>query len=320
MCNSAKKEVEERTVAMKKIVLVVAVLALAVPAFAEVKIYCGSQPWLAASVNEPNQPPTSNVNWDGIVVRTTWVGNDPWHPYDTGKTPIWDPNIVRVYYDANSEPNLVRAFALDITLIDDYGDANAVITSVTPAKVGESNSTSKGYGIFMGSIVIDSAGNVTDWNTPVAPSGDPCAAGPLGSNSITVELGSLYVGAANAPPKTGKLFEFKVNARACKVVITENARRGGVVMENPDESVDVNMPEALVMCPGDICASRSKPWDGVCNTQDFMKAKNEMLKVGGYEFMTADICGSRNKPPDDTVNTQDFMKAKNNMIAGTDWQ
>ena len=302
---------------MKKIVLVLAVLALAVPAFAEVKIYCGSQPWLAGSVAEPNAG-GEYPKWDdaGIVVKQTWVGNEPWTPYDTEKD--WDANIVRVYYDATSEPNRVRAFALDITLTDNYDDDDAVITSVEPNMVGESNSTNKGYGIFMGSIVIDSGGNVTDWNTPLAPPGDPCAAGPLNSKSITVELGSLYVGAANAPPKSGKLFQFKVNAKACTVTITENTRRAGVVMENPDQNVDVNLPVALVMCPGDVEGSRKAPWDGRCSAPDFMKVKAQY--TGAYDFLPADICKSRNRPPDDLVSAPDFVLVKKHLLAGTDWR
>ena len=139
-------------------------------------------------------------------------------------------STVTVSY-ASTEPNEIRAFALDITV------SSGTITSVTAAKEGESSSVSKGYGIFPGTIYIVD-GDVCDWNTPVAPSGDPCAEGGIDTDGITVELGSLYED-GNAPLQTGPLplLSFEVSDPACQVNIAENARRGGVVMKNPDETV-----------------------------------------------------------------------------------
>jgi len=281
---------------MKKIVLIVAVLTLAVPALAEVKITCGTQPWKALGDN-------------------TWCANQPWSNVDA--------NLIIVDYNATSEANNVRAFALDITLTDNYppaGTPNAVITSVEGFKVGESNSTSKGYGIFMGSIVIDGAGNVTDWNTPVAPAGEPEAAGPLGSNSITVELGSLYVG-ANSPAKSGTLFKFRVNNKACTVTITENTRRGGVVMENPDQVVGVNTPAAYVLCPGDICGAGYGARDGFVNFWDFWRLSANYNKTPPTDPRTS-LCGAGYSTPDGTCNFWDFWKLSPNYgnPVGTDWR
>jgi hypothetical protein len=61
---------------------------------------------------------------------------------------------------------------------------------------------------------------------------------------MTTEQGSLYAptgpGSPNAPAKTGDLFSFKVDKNTI-VSIAENVARAGIVMESPDEIVDVNL-------------------------------------------------------------------------------
>jgi len=125
------------------------------------------------------------------------------------------------------DANLVRAFALDISV-----DSGAVITAV---QVLEPD-----YRIFPGQIVIVD-GNVIDYNTPVASG--------LGTGDVIVELASLYTTDANysadanagynaIPPSGGPNVLLKVTVDiACTLTVTENAARGGVVMENPDEAV-----------------------------------------------------------------------------------
>ena len=142
-----------------------------------------------------------------------------------------DGNEVTVSYDVpGGSPNNVRAFALDIDV-----DNGATIDSIDGYKIGESNSVSQGYGIFVGSIQI-SGDTVTDYDDPIPPGSDPCVAGVLGDSAITVELGSLYDDSNYAPDSNGVLFTFKVSGD-CTVTISENARRGGIVMEDPNESV-----------------------------------------------------------------------------------
>lgn len=125
---------------------------------------------------------------------------------------------ITVEYNASGEPNLVRAFALDITV-----DGDAVIESMSDFNPD--------YYIYPGSIVILD-GEVNDYGSPIC---DPCQyAGTepgLNSNSVTIEMGSLYVGEANDPDDSGILFKFKVD-RGCNVAITENPIRGGVVLED----------------------------------------------------------------------------------------
>ena len=118
---------------MKKIVLAMAVLALAVPA------------------------------WAGVTITATDEGG----------------GVVAISYTSDAN---VSAFGLDITV----SDGN--IIAISDYNVGESNSVSKGYGIFPGGIVIV-GGSVTDYNTPVADVNAPGALGGLGTSGITIEMG-----------------------------------------------------------------------------------------------------------------------------------
>lgn len=291
---------------MKKMILVMVILLLAVPAMAEVKITC-----------------------------------------EQSKAPGFD-NQITVRYDASTEPNLPRAFALDITLVDTLGADNAVISTVTAAVTGESNSVSGlGYGIFLGSDGIDINATTGDINmvgrgygSPVANPGDPGAATGLGTKSVTVELASLYGGTqgpanADSPASSGVLLTFTVNNKACAVVITENTDRGGIVMENPDEVVDVNLPgvgatvAADITCPADICGTGFAARDGFVSFWDFARLSSNYPPNAVFDWR-ADICGGPPAtapygPPDGLVSFWDFSKLSQNYpvapaTVGTDWR
>jgi hypothetical protein len=274
---------------MKKLLLVLAILAITAPAFAEVKIYCEQKPY--AHFAAPR-----------------------------------DGNVVTVYYDATSEANNVRAFGLEIQLTDTTGVDNAVITGVEDYFVGECNATDRGYGIFPGTIVIDGGGNVTDFGTPVAPSTDPGAAGTgLGTNKIVIEMGSLYTG-ANSPPKSGVLLEFRVNNKVADITISENSERGGVVMENPDEAVDFNAPgngqaAYSIMCPGDNCGLGYGAKDGKVNTWDYLNVTQIANWLGNPPTdIRTDICGLAYNPPDGKCNTWDYLATTQSIIWLSNWQ
>jgi hypothetical protein len=166
-------------------------------------------------------------------------------------TPAWavvnitaeaDGCTVTVSFDATTEANLVRAFSLDIKLDN---DANIVSAAGINAD----------YYVFPGTIQIDASGNVTNPGTVVAEYGDLTSdtLPGLDSNGITIEMGSLYApvgpGSPNAPAPSGALLTFTVDAD-CTVTITANVSRAGatgVVMEDPDEVVDVNLPDPLAV-------------------------------------------------------------------------
>jgi len=161
---------------------------------------------------------------------------------------------VLISYDATTETNLVRAFALDIRLSND-------------ANIIEVTGISDDYYIYPGTIQIDAQGNVMDFGSPVAeysdlPSGTLTG---LDSNGITIEMASLYAptgpGSPNAPAKSGDLVEVKIGelcgprptnagcvpfipCSTCLTISANVARAGptGVVMEDPNEVVNVNVP------------------------------------------------------------------------------
>jgi len=171
---------------------------------------------------------------------------------------VGDTNEVIISYDASVEaPDMPRAFGLDIQL-----DNDATILEVTPMIVGESvEPDNLGFGIFPGTIVIDAEGSVTDDGTPVAPSDDPGALPGLDSNGVTIELASLYspvgVGSPDAPASAGDLVSLRVS-KSCTLCVTVNVPRAGatgVVMEDPDQVVTVNLP---------ICIDVIVPTEPIC--------------------------------------------------------
>ncbi|MHC4325440.1 MAG: hypothetical protein ACYSUX_14340, partial [Planctomycetota bacterium] len=132
-----------------------------------------------------------------------------------------------------SGTELARAFALDITV-----DAG-VIDAISDFAVGDDNN---GYGIFPANfsrhITVDPAtGEVIDWAvegyTPVAAADDPGALGGLGTNGITIEMGSLYD--TKAPALEGRLCVITCS-EPCKVTVVTNATRGNVVLEDVTEA------------------------------------------------------------------------------------
>jgi hypothetical protein len=142
----------------------------------------------------------------------------------------------------------VRAFALDITV-----DGGQTIDAISGFLTGESTAEAKGYGIFPANfaryITVTGAGEVEDWDadpnyTPVADVNDPGALGGLGTDGITVELGSLYYPAGDdsdaAPGDEGILFMLDIE-EACNVTYELNAMRGGIVLTDPEAAVTVDL-------------------------------------------------------------------------------
>lgn len=137
--------------------------------------------------------------------------------------------VIELSYDFSEEPVRVRAFALDISV------SNGIITSV--------GNFSPHYWIYPGTIeiVLDPWGEVVDLGIPIAPSSEPGTLGGLGTSGMTIEMGSLYAGEANAPSPTGVLLTFTISA-ACNITIEENVIRGGVVFEDPEHNAPVYSP------------------------------------------------------------------------------
>lgn len=145
--------------------------------------------------------------------------------------------VVQLSYDSTQEAYRVRGFGLDIRV------SHGVVTSV--------GNLSSDYWIYPGSIVIR-GDEVVDFGTPVADPNFPGTLGGLGTDGITIEMGSLYDPddpVHNTPPPfSGVLLTFTVSA-GCDVTITENAIRGGVVLEDPTIDPDVYAPPLSGVLP-----------------------------------------------------------------------
>jgi hypothetical protein len=124
------------------------------------------------------------------------------------------------------------------------------------------------YIVYPGSIIIDGNGHIAGWGDCVAGACYPGTQPGLGSKGVTIEMGSLYVGEANAPAQSGDLVIVTLAGwgDAC-VAITENAIRAGVVMENPFEVVQVNtsgctvdLPDLSSPCPTCLCDLNCDGW------------------------------------------------------------
>jgi hypothetical protein len=157
---------------------------------------------------------------------------------------------VQISYDATGETNLVRAFGLDVTL-----DNDANVVSATGMSVD--------YWVYPGTIQIAADGTITDMGTIAAEYGDlpgDTLPGPSDGNGVTLEAASLYApvgpGSPNAPAKTGILAEIVVDANTTLCITANVSRAGatGVVMEDPDQVVTVNVvpPCLFIDVPKDV--------------------------------------------------------------------
>ncbi|MFA5251547.1 MAG: PASTA domain-containing protein, partial [Phycisphaerae bacterium] len=155
---------------------------------------------------------------------------------------IGDVNWVTVSYA--SDHNLIRAFGLDINVAPIEGvDGNIIdVCDINP-----------NYRIYPGQIsIVD--GDVNDYYTAY----DPCDLADH-NGVITVEMGSLYTTDANyasdvnagynmIPAASGILLKFAFR-NACVYTVDVNARRGGIVMEDPNEMPGLDNP----LCSGSVC-------------------------------------------------------------------
>lgn len=152
-----------------------------------------------------------------------------------------------IRYETDGE--IVRAFALDITV-----DAGT-ITGISDFIRGESTTENPGYGIFPANfgryITVDhETGEVAAWDinhyTPVADPCDPAALGGIGTDGITIEMGSLYYppddNSPNAPGDSGLLFRLAFSTQA-NVSVALNELRGGIVLTDPTIEPTVVLPE-----------------------------------------------------------------------------
>ncbi|GAG31344.1 unnamed protein product, partial [marine sediment metagenome] len=170
-----------------------------------------------------------------------------------------------------------RAFAIDVNV----GDGNT-ITAVSNYHTGESNAVGKGYGIFPGNFARVMDANFDSWDdgnyTPVAKPNDLPGGtlGGIGTSGVTLELGSLYVGAPNQPANPSTLARIKVSGD-CTVCLATNIGRGKIVLENGNEPNDLSIGCTAITI--------------VCTVPDVLGDANVMAQVAiqGAGFTIGDI-------------------------------
>ena len=149
-------------------------------------------------------------------------------------------SVVAVKYSGADVNNLPAAFGLSLTT-----DNSETLTLQTGFKTGESTNASPGYGIFPGSINLDTPATPV-WNNPVADPCDEPAGDADASSFVIVELGALYDDDFNAPGTSGTLCEFLASGDCTVTLEDEDTYRAGVVLED-GTTVDVNTTCAVIV-------------------------------------------------------------------------
>jgi hypothetical protein len=197
---------------MKKVLMVVALLLLATPAFAaDVTITATLNPIGDMNIAEPNYTRALTIGWTGAA-----------------------------------EANSIRAFALTLN-----ADSGAHLDKIRDYNRGESKVPGGGFGIFPASfrsyITPYNGAEVNSWTdprySPLALWPDPNSGGGNDNQNMVVELGTLFV-EPNSPGTSGTLFTIDVNNESvaeCNVWIALDQIRGGVVLKD-NTAADVCIP------------------------------------------------------------------------------
>ena len=219
-----------------------------------------------------------------------------------------DEGVVLIEYN-NTEPNRIRAFALDVSIDSDCADINSVYDF--------DEGTGTWYGIFPGTIDLSDVENPV-WGTPVAPSDSPGAEGTgLYTNRVILEMGSLYEPNLAGPPNSGMLCKLYVGGASwCSINISIEPTRGGVVLED-GTSVGITSTgcdhawiyppdcwDCLTQCHGDVDC------DGVVDIDDFYPFKDAFGSI--YPHANYDPCADFDRNGD--VDIDDFYTFKDSFI------
>lgn len=177
-------------------------------------------------------------------------------------------DVIRVDYDASLAADDVSGFGFSITL------SEGVISAISDFKEGESQTGSKGYGIFPGSVDIDTSGDdpvVNSWGTPVDTTNAPGTG--LATDTIYVAMGALYED-PNKPDAFGTLFKFTIDKTGCTADITitvagDSERAGdvgGIVLVDGTNTAisvtghTVHTCTVTVVCPVNGTAQNKADW------------------------------------------------------------
>jgi hypothetical protein len=170
------------------------------------------------------------------------VAAPAWARVDILCEQVGDTDEVIVSFNASTEdPNLVRAIAIDIQCTGDGKILDAKCMNadfyVSPGKARGNVDT------VTGTIDYDDPNTACVCPEPGPPPGTHLDTLPglvEDSNGITIEMATLYESAA--PSMEGELVRLYLDGSSFDIVITENQVRGGVVMEDAEDIVEVNAP------------------------------------------------------------------------------
>ena len=228
-----------------------------------------------------------------------------------------DNGWAAVNYTADAN---VRSFALKIEVAS-YSVGDPCIVDINNYHEGESTTSSKGFGIFLGEngVDINDAGGVEGWGSPIAASTEDGAAGTgLGTKAIIIQMGSLYED-GNQPPLSGKLCDIQVGPKpaCCKVSATAEPIRVAVVLEDTN-SVTPNVTGATDVvvqnCTWDASCQRANICDVGYGLPDCVITIQDVYWLVNYYGQTcgadascnrADICSVSYGPPDGQITIQD---------------
>ena len=228
---------------------------------------------------------------------------------------------VTVSYTATENANKPRALGLDITV-----DGDGTIGNVVPL--------SQKFWVFPGTNGL----NIADLNFPSGtPVGDPCQAPSdtelgVGSNGITVEMGSLHyppeVNSVNAPGLGPiDLVSFDVSCtNDVNVTIAGNAIRGKVVNYAASAATVAEVSSGIyatceVVIEAASCSTCRGDWDenDWVMTDDYVDLRNALVATAPDYYFQVDPSKSEHDCADwdgnGWVMTDDYVDLRNKLVA-----
>jgi hypothetical protein len=227
----------------------------------------------------------------------------------------YDANDLTISYDCN-EGEEVRAFALNIDV------NNSAYAPGSGRFSGDPNVDD--YYVAPGSITF----TIVDGNTVIDQFGTPVA--EEDANGGVLEVASLYAAADpnhSAPPAaSGDLAIFGIDCTSVTsvgITLSENGKRGGVVLKDPNEAFTLNLPGTYVVdcncwtCPGQAYGDATG--DGTINIFDYLAFKKALgTKSSTHPHGTAtgeyNCCADFTQ--DGSVNIFDYLELKKGLAAG----
>jgi hypothetical protein len=149
--------------------------------------------------------------------------------------------VVTVGYDASGAGGVLAGLGFEVTLSD-----GVLIAGIDDFQEGDNTAAGQGYGIYPGSVDIDTSGEtpvVNSWGTPIdmtAPS-----LGGLNSSGMSIAMGALFE-TGNEPATSGTLFTFTYDcngATSFSVTVAADGTRSGdaaggaVLLDGTNEAI-----------------------------------------------------------------------------------